>query len=113
MKKFFQSWSWFELAWLTVFSVVAIFLSLRWGDTLFSFSVFLTGVLCVVLVAKGSIWNYAWFSWQNGFFGEVMLNAGFFLPMQLVGFLMWKRHMNGKEVEMKRQNFILRQIMLN
>lgn len=51
------------------------------------FSVFLTGVICVVLVAKGSIWNYAWgtynvvgyayFSYINGYFGEEMLNAGF------------------------------------
>lgn len=114
MRKILKSWSLFEIVWLFSFSAVAIVLALIWGDTLFSFSVFLTGVLCVVLVAKGSIWNYAWgtynvagyawLSWQNGFFGEVMLNGGFFLPMQLVGWLMWKGQMNGKEVKMKRQN---------
>lgn len=115
IKNFLRSWSWWEITWLTVFSGVAIALSLLWGDTLFSFSVFLTGVICVVLVAKGSIWNYAWgtynvggyawLSYQNGFYGELTLNAGFFLPMQLIGWLMWKNKMNGAEVEMKRQNW--------
>jgi len=120
MRNFFKKWSWFEITWLVLFSATAIALSLIWGDTLFSLSVFFTGVVCVVLVAKGSIWNYAWgtynvigyswLSWQNGFFGEVTLNAGYFLPMQLVGWLMWKNKMHGVEVEMKRQN--LQQMVL-
>lgn len=116
MMKLFQSWSKWELGWLAVFSFIAVLLSCIWQDTLFGFSVFFTGVVCVVLVARGGIWNYAWgtynvigyayLSYINGYFGEVMLNAGFFLPMQLVGFLMWKRNMNKSKVKMKRMNLV-------
>ena len=112
MKNLFKGWTWFEKIWLVVFTVIAAWLSYVWGDTLFSFSVFLTGVICVVLVARGSIWNYSygtynvigysWLSYKNGFFGELMLNAGYFLPMQLVGFLMWKGKSPDGIITMKR-----------
>jgi len=110
--KLFKDWTWFEKSWLVIFSAVAAYLSYIWGDTLFSFSVFLTGVICVVLVTRGSIWNYApglynvlgyaWLSFKNGLFGEVMLNAGYFLPAQIIGIFMWKRNLkNGSIVVMK------------
>ena len=111
--KLFNDWTWFEKSWLVVFSAIAAGLSYIWGDTLFSFSVFLTGVICVVLVARGSIWNYApglynvvgyaWLSFQNGLFGEVMLNAGYFLPAQIVGIFMWKKNLKkGSTVVMRK-----------
>jgi len=111
--KYLKSWTWFEESWLVIFSVTAAYLSYIWGDTLFSFSVFLTGVICVVLVARGSIWNYApglynaagysWLSYQNGLFGEVMLNAGYFIPAQIVGIFMWRRNLKeGSIIVMKK-----------
>ncbi len=80
-----KGWSLFEIVWLVSFSAVAIVLSLVWKDTLFGFSVFLTGIICVVLAAKGNIWtygfeiynslSYAYVSYLSGLFGETMLNA--------------------------------------
>lgn len=112
MRNLFKGWTSFEKIWLLSFTLIAAWLSYIWGDTVFSFSVFLTGVICVVLVARGSIWNYSygtynvigysWLSYKNGFFGELMLNAGYFLPMQLVGFLMWKGKSSDGTVEMKK-----------
>jgi len=113
MKNPFKDWTQFEKAWLAIFTGIAIGLSYTWGDTLFSFSVFLTGVICVVLVARGSIWNYsyglynvggyAWLSYQNGLFGEVMLNAGYFIPTQIIGIFMWKKNLaEGTTVVMKK-----------
>ena len=113
MKNPFKNWTLFEKSWLAVFTLIAIGLSYTWGDSLFSFSVFLTGVICVVLVTRGSIWNYsygiyqaggyAWLSYQNGFYGEVMLNAGYFLPAQIVGILMWKKNLaEGTTVVMRK-----------
>lgn len=94
MKRVFQGWNWFELAWLASFSAVAIVLSILWKDDFLAFSVFLTGVLCVVLAAKGSIWNYAfgiynsvgyaWLSYHNGLYGEVLLNLLFFVPTGII-----------------------------
>ena len=49
----------------------------------------ITGVLCVVLVAKGSIWNYlfglvnvslyAWISYKAALYGDAGLNAFYYL----------------------------------
>ncbi len=115
--KYFKDWTWFEKSWLLIFSAVGVYLSYIWGDTIFSFSVFITGIICVVLVARGSIWNYApgiynvmgysWLSFKNGLFGEVMLNAGYFLPAQIVGIFMWKKNLKeGATVVMKKMSWV-------
>ena len=61
----------------------------------------ISGVICVVLVAKGHIANYVfgliqvslyvYISWQSRFWGEVMLNGLYYVPMQFIGFIMWKK----------------------
>ena len=61
----------------------------------------ITGVLCVVLVAKGSIWNYlfglvnvslyAWISYKAALYGDAGLNALYYLPMQFIGFWQWRK----------------------
>lgn len=61
----------------------------------------IAGVVCVVLVAKGSIWNYVFglvnvtlyavISWKASLYGDAALNALYYLPMQLVGWLQWRK----------------------
>ena len=61
----------------------------------------ITGVLCVVLVAKGSIWNYlfglvnvslyAWISYKADLYGDAGLNAFYYVPMQFVGWWQWRK----------------------
>lgn len=61
----------------------------------------ITGVLCVVLVAKGSIWNYAfglvnvslyaWISYKAELYGDACLNALYYLPMQFIGWWQWRK----------------------
>lgn len=112
MKLLLPYWNLYERIWLLVFSAVAIGITLFSGDNLFGFMVFLSGVFCVVLAAKGSILNYpaglvnvmgyAWISWQNGLYGEVGLNLFFYLPMNVMGFLMWRKHMSDHTVTMRK-----------
>lgn len=112
MRKYLGNWNVFELAWLLTFSSVAIILTFVMGDTFFGFTVFLTGVLCVVLAAKGNLmtyvfgmyntFGYAYLAYTNGLFGEVMLNLGFFVPMNVIGFMMWRKHRDGGKLEMKQ-----------
>lgn len=107
-------WNAYELLWLGLFCAVAIGITIATKDSFFGFTVFLTGVLCVVLTAKGNIisyifgmyntFGYAWLAYQNGLFGEVALNLLFFVPMNIVGFIMWKKHLDEGVVEMKRMN---------
>ncbi len=61
----------------------------------------IAGVLCVVLVAKGSIWNYlfgvinvslyAYISYKAAIYGDAGLNALYYLPMQFIGWWQWRK----------------------
>ena len=61
----------------------------------------IAGVLCVVLVAKGSIWNYlfgivnvsmyAYISYKASLYGDAALNALYYVPMQFIGWWQWRR----------------------
>ena len=61
----------------------------------------ITGVLCVVLVAKGSILNYvfglvnvslyAYISYKASLYGDAALNALYYMPMQFIGWWQWRR----------------------
>lgn len=59
----------------------------------------ITGVICVVLVAKRSLSNYifgainvslyAYISYKSELYGDFALNALYYLPMQFIGWAMW------------------------
>ena len=61
----------------------------------------IAGVLCVVLVAKGSIWNYlfgivnvsmyAYISYRAALYGDAALNALYYVPMQFIGWWQWSK----------------------
>ena len=112
MERILKGWTTFELAWLAVFTAIGVYLCVEWGEPLLQLVTMLTGIFCVVLVAKGSIWNYApglvnvcgylYLSWNNRLWGEVMLNV-YFLAMQFIGFYMWMRNMKTRtEVKVHR-----------
>lgn len=120
MRKSWGGWSLYELAWLGLFSTIAIAFTVMMKDTLFGFTVFLTGVLCVVLAAKGNLmtyvfgmyntFGYAYLSYVNGLFGEVMLNLLFFVPMNAIGFFMWRNHRHDGKLAMRQMK--LRSLVL-
>lgn len=115
MKKVMGGWNLFEITWLVLFTSIAVGFTVISKDSLFGFTVFITGVLCVVLAAKGNLVSYvfgmyntvgyAYLAYINGLFGEVMLNLLFFVPMNVIGFYMWKnnRQENGKLI-MRQMN---------
>ena len=90
--------------WFLIVGVIAsnVIYSLMTGtlDVLGSLAC-ITGVLCVVLVAKGSIWNYAFglvnvslyalISYRASLYGDAALNALYYLPMQFVGWWQWRK----------------------
>jgi nicotinamide mononucleotide transporter len=111
-KRWIGHWNTFEIIWLVLFSAVAIYITIVTKDNLFGFTVFFCGVLCVVLAAKGNIMNYiigtyntlgyAWIAWHNGLFGEVAENLLFYLPMNIIGFFMWRNYMDNGTVSMRK-----------
>ena len=56
---------------------------------------------------------YAWIAFGARYYGEVMLNACYYVPMQFVGWFMWKKHMDGKTKEVEKTRLtVSRQILL-
>lgn len=102
MKKLLKNWTLFEKLWILLFTGVNIYLFFAWGDSLLGLVSSVTGMLCVVLVAKGKISNYyfgiiqastyACISYTYGLYGEAMLNALFYFPLQFVGIYLWSKH---------------------
>lgn len=112
MKKVARGWSLFEIAWLALFTSIAVGFTVISKDSLLGFTVFITGVLCVVLAAKGNLMSYvfgmyntvgyAYLAYINGLFGEVMLNLLFFVPMNVIGFYMWKNNRQDGKLIMRQ-----------
>jgi len=111
-----KNWTKFEMAWLGIFTLVNIYLFFAWGDSLLGLISSLTGMLCVVLVAKGKISNYyfgivqtgtyAYISYTYGLYGEAMLNGLFYFPLQFVGIYLWSKNKvnqstTGEDVKVK------------
>ena len=71
------------------------------------------GILSVVLCAKGrrsgflfglvNVAGYAFISYSNQYYGEVMLNVLFYVPSNIVSYVLWTRHRDedrgGREVK--------------
>ena len=90
----------------------------------------IAGVLCVVLVAKGSIWNYlfgiinvsmyAYISYKAELYGDAVLNAFYYVPMQFIGYWQWRKRgaavteaqAEGQGVQVKARRFNARQRVL-
>lgn len=76
----------------------------------------ISGILCVVLCAKGKKSQYIWglinvigyivIAFSNKYYGEVMLNAVYYLPSQFIGYYLWNKYENKetKDVEGKKLN---------
>jgi nicotinamide mononucleotide transporter len=101
MKNYFKDWNLWDWSWTIIASAIGIYLGAKWGGLL-SIVTCLTGLWCVILVAKGRIFNYylgiinvlgyAYIAYGYQLYGEVMLNALYFLPMQFVGLYFWTRN---------------------
>lgn len=81
----------------------------------------ITGVVCVVLVAKGNILNYffglvnvalyAYVSFKAQLYGDAALNALYYLPMQFVGWYSWinrRESVDSVTVEARRMSLMQR-----
>jgi nicotinamide mononucleotide transporter len=104
IKRYFKDWNLFEKIWLFAFTAVNIWLFFMWHDNWIGLTASISGMICVVLVAKGKISNYyfgfvnivayAYVAYQNKYYGDFMLNAYFYFPMQFVGLYFWIKNRN-------------------
>jgi len=109
VQKYFSDWTTWEKGWLFISIIVMLCLSIYWKDNFVGIIASLTGMICVILVAKGKLSNYyfgivnviayAYVAYQWAYYGEVMLNLIYFLPMQFYGIWFWKKNLKKKSKE--------------
>ena len=112
LKSELRGWKAWELGWLALATAVILGLSLYGRDNAISLVSALTGVWCVILTGKGkrssfifgtvNVIFYALISLEARYYGEVMLNALYYLPMNFVGWFAWKKHMNAETDEVEK-----------
>lgn len=115
VKAFFSDWTGFEKGLLVVATILMVVLSIIWKDTPIGLLSSVTGIISVILCAKGKVSNYtfgtvyvvayAYVAYQNKFYGEVMMNLLYYVPMNVIGFILWTKarksasNTESKEVE--------------
>lgn len=121
IKKFFKSelsgWKPFDVIWLVFATAVILGLSIYWKDSPVSLWAAVTGVCCVILTGKGKRSSfifglvntilYAIVALGAKYYGEVMLNLIYYLPMNFVGFIAWKKYMNDETGEVVKERLSL------
>ena len=116
--------------WFLIIGVIAsniIYSALSGNVDLLGSIAGIAGVLCVVLVAKGNIWNYlfgiinvsmyAYISYEASLYGDAALNALYYVPMQFIGWWQWRKRgaavsqaeSGGAGVQVKARRFTWRQ----
>jgi nicotinamide mononucleotide transporter len=125
-KNVFGEMTKFEKRWLGVFTLVILATTIyfsatgtNWGDWknivlnwIVSPVSAVTGVVCVLLVARGSIYNYSFglvqsilyglIAWVSGYYGDWILNWFFFVPTQILIYIFWRKHIESKSLDLIR-----------
>lgn len=109
-----SGWKLWEILWITISTVTILVLSIYLNENLIGIIMAITGVICVVLTGKGKVSSYvfgmvntvlyAYVAYGAKYYGDVMLNVLYYAPMNVVGWVMWKKHISQetKEVEKKK-----------
>lgn len=113
----FKGWKSWEITWLVLACAVITGLSVYWGDNLMGIISSTTGVACVICTGKGKLSAYVFglinsvlyaiISYRAALYGETMLNAVYYVPMQFYGFYVWSRNMNRETTEVKKKHMSL------
>lgn len=112
VKNELSGWKKWEVFWMLVACAVITGLSIFWGNSLMGIISALTGVLCVICTGKGKLSAYVFglvncilyaiISYEAKLYGETMLNALYYVPMQFVGFYIWNKNMDDNTKEVKK-----------
>jgi len=119
-KKFFNKKVLAPFDWLLIGSIISLNIAysiLSKEIDLLGSVAGIAGVVCVVLVAKGNILNYffglvnvslyAYISYKSALYGDTLLNALYYLPMQFIGWYNWIRRTkveDRSQIKAKRMN---------
>lgn len=122
LKHELSGWKAWEIIWLAAACTVITALSVHWGDDALALPcphrcalrhTDRKGQDELLSVRTGEYGSLCLDCFGARYYGEVMLNACYYVPMQFVGWFMWKKHMDGKTKEVEKTRLtVSRQILL-
>ncbi|WP_250278691.1 nicotinamide riboside transporter PnuC [[Clostridium] colinum] len=112
-------WKKSEVIWLVISVSIILALSIYWKENVIGIISSITGILCVVLVGKGKMSSYifglintslyAFIAFSSKFYGDAMLNAFYYVPMQFIGWVMWKKKISAKNYEVEKERLTIKE----
>lgn len=106
-----------QIGFLGCMLATMLSLSLYWGDGVIGILAGLTGVTCVVLVNLKKMSNFAWgfincllygyVAYTASYYGDVMLNWLFYLPLQVIGAYMWYDILEDNDIKVQKITSLL------
>ncbi len=113
LKRYMTPFQWLEVIAIIGFTVYFALTNTTdpWWYIVIDALAAICGVFCVVLCAGGKKSQYYWgfvnivayivIALINKYYGEVMLNALYYLPTQFIGYIAWNKHYNRQEDEVQ------------
>ena len=109
-----RNWNIAELLLMSsVLAAIVVITVITGGDTFMGIISALTGILYTLLAGKGksscylfgviNSFLYGLISFQSRIYGDMVLNWGYYLPMQFVGIYFWMRNYNPEKGEVRKR----------
>ncbi|MBO4998293.1 MAG: nicotinamide mononucleotide transporter [Lachnospira sp.] len=122
IKREFTGWKKWQIVWIVLANSIILGVSLYMGDTAIGIVASLTGVTCVILCGMGRVSNYffgtinvvlyAIVAWKARYYGDVMLNLLYYFPTNIIGWVVWSKHLNQEKNEVYKKRMTLMQDIL-
>lgn len=122
IKKEFTGWKKWQIAWMVLANGIILGVSIYMGDTALGILASLTGVTCVILCGMGKISNYffgtinvvlyAIVAWKAKYYGDVMLNLLYYFPTNILGWVVWSKHIDQEKNEVNKKRMTPKQNIL-
>ena len=109
IKKFFSGFKRSDVIWFSVSTAVILALNIYYGDSPVEIISALTGIWCVFLCGNGklacfivgsiNVLAYSYVAFHAHYYGDMLLNLLYYLPSNVVGFILWSRNKNSESGE--------------
>ncbi len=107
IKKYFEDWYKFELSFLICGLIASIMSSIIFNGTLIDTLYTSSYLITAILMSKGkvesyfvgffSVFFYAIVSYNQGYYGELIITAFLTFPIMIIGIISWLRHQDKEE----------------
>ena len=122
MKKLFSDWTKFEIMLLSFSLLIVIISGILCNSTILTIICSITGILCALTQAKGKVISqfiglilvvlYSILSFQNKYYGEVLIYIFIMLPLFISGIVSWIRNVNEETNTVEKNDLTKKEWMI-